>query len=224
MTHTLNQQAVLRQLLSDPETHATTLLTALLDRYGTEALEWSPATMAMELEEDTGAKLPAAAVAKLAVGVALLTTDRFFHDLPFFVTACNVLSGDIPVPGDIDLADAEDCAWGLTEGLLIYPPDEDEPFRDDIRRYLGQVLAAEGIDDPPDILRLAISPTRRLDDLGEEDYQSALERQRLTGEDLTRSIRENLTELFGELERLPLKNGDASKLVEKLRKKGFRGD
>ena len=40
------------------ETFASVLLTVFLDRFGTEALDWDPATITLEVEEEFNVELP----------------------------------------------------------------------------------------------------------------------------------------------------------------------
>jgi hypothetical protein len=212
-----------RAAVEDTDAYASVLLVILLDLFGLEALEWTPETMAMELFDELGARLPPENLAKLSVASALVTTDRFYHDLPFFVTVCNVLSGDIPDPRVYDNADAEECAWGLAEGLLLSPPepDQDEPFAEEILRYLGETLKWEGITTPPDILKIAIvDQADPLADFADDPtmYGAMADVQTSKSADIEQSLRGNLTELVAQLESLPLRNGDAAQLVQKMRK------
>ena len=213
----------LRDAVANSDTYASVLLVILLDLFGTEALSWAPETMAMELQDELGAKLPADNLAKLSIAVAIVTTDRFFNDLPFFVQACNVLAGDLPDPRVYDIADAEECAWGLTESLLLSPPDQDKEdfFDEEILRYLGQTLDWEGINTPPDILKLAKMPKEDpLGDFADDPvmYGAMSDVQKSKSDDIQQSVRANLGALVTQLESLPLRNGDTSGLVERMRK------
>lgn len=144
------------------ETFASVLLTLFLDKFGIEALDWDPATITLEIEEEFDVELPQLALDKLLVAIQILTTDKFFKSLPDFVTFCNVLGGDTYRPDMWDPADAEEVAWGITEALLISLPEDDdkEPFTDEVRGYVGAVLDSEGIINAPDILRIALRAAR----------------------------------------------------------------
>lgn len=206
-----------QKLLTSHDTYATTLIALVLDRYGTECLSWAPATLADELHDDFDVVLPEIALAKLAAANVLLTSNRFFKHLGTYIQICNILSDDLPQPQSVNLADAAECAWGTTEALLIYPPDEDEPFTDEIRWYLGQVLDQEGVDDPPDLLRLALRDPRQSPPTDAADWRDAIQQTQLARRDsLSRMIADNLRELLEELESLPLEHGDPRGLAAKL--------
>ena len=154
----MSNNKILTELWKSPQTFSIVLLTVFLDRFGLEALDWDPATISMEIEEEFGVDLPQCVLDKLMVEINILTTDRFYRSLPDFITFCNVLSGDTYRPDMFDPADSVEVAWGITEGLLISPPEDDqpEPFSDEIRAYIGAVVDSEGIVNPPDILKIAL--------------------------------------------------------------------
>lgn len=149
---------ILQEAWTSRETFATVLLTLFLDRFGMEALEWDPSTIALEIEEEFSVDLPRLNFDKLMVAIQILTADRFHKNLPDFIEFCNVLGGDIYDPHTFDPADAEEVAWGITESMLIAPPDDadTDPFNDEIRAYIGMVLDQEGILNAPDVLRIAL--------------------------------------------------------------------
>src|SRR5690606_17234680 len=121
---------------------------------------WHPDTIRLELAEEL--RLPLQRVppwngAKLNAAIGLLTSDDFLRRPKRFIAYCNILSnqGDFR-PDLFDPADADECAWGITEALLLRAPLEtDEPFSEEIRYYLGAALQREGIKEPPDVLKLA---------------------------------------------------------------------
>src|SRR5690606_21189804 len=82
---------------------------------------WSPETIAMELEDDYNIRIPQLNRDKLFMAISLVTSDDFFCRLRRFIDACNVLSGS-ELSSAFDYADAMECAWGMTEALLIQPP------------------------------------------------------------------------------------------------------
>ena len=219
----IREKLLRKKMLTDPGIYATTVVTLVIDDYGTEALSWSPETLRMELQSDYDIELPGFVLDKLAVATMLLTTDEFFKRLSRFVTVCNVLSGSSLNTNVVDLADAAECAWGITEALILAPPDEDEPFTEEIRRYVGKTLDWEGIKNPPDLLRIAIRDTAT----GLPDYEGMLSDPDLFDasfdEQLERSneietmLRENLIELTEQLAVLPLKTGDTSQLADRVR-------
>lgn len=215
-----------RRVWTDPATLGTTLLVLFLDTYGTEALDWDPMTVHHEVQDDFGVTLPGPALDRLMAAVAVVTTDRFRTSLPDFIHLCNVLGGDSFDPTEFDPADAAECAWGVTEALLLDPPedDEEEPFHDDIVRYIGEACTAEGLMQPPDVLRIGLrDDARDLVNRVSSEYSDDpamfnaiwdMERSRV--DDINRIIRERLTLLVKQLEGLPLENGDTKDVVQRM--------
>jgi hypothetical protein len=207
----------------DPRSFASTLLILFADRYGTEGLGWHPRTIATQVAEDFGVdEVPRQNLDRLLAAIALVTTDYFYKRLSAFVHLCNVLSGDGFDPTTFDPADAADCAWGITEALLISPPDEPEPFCDEIRYYLAEVLRHEGFVRPPDVLALAIGGDRSdqvRDDFADDDpemFAALYQAQSARNDEVTRLVRGGIEALLSQVEALPLESGDASGLRQRL--------
>ena len=216
---------IMQEAWRSKETRATVLLTMFLDRFGTEALEWDPATIALEVEDEFDVDLPQLSLDRLIVAIQILTTNRFFKRLPDFIAFCNVLDGDPFQPDTFDPADAEEVAWGITEALLISPPEDDdpEPFTDEIRAYIGSVLDSEGILNPPDILRIAlrivnVSPAMK--DFSDDPtmFNAIYDVEAGKTEDINQSIRFRTELLTEQLAALSLKNGTTQHVAEMLKK------
>lgn len=216
MPKTLAQEA-----LTSSETFASVILTLFIDAFGTEALVWEPATITLELEDEFKIDLPQLTLDKLLVAINILTTDRFFKQLPDFIAFCNVLSGDEYDPRTFDPADAEEVAWGLTEGLLIAPPEEEEPFTHEIRAYIRAALDREGIINPPDILRLALeraSIASNIEDFSDdpEMFSAVYALEQGKTEDINRAIKLRTQLLIAQFRALKLDNGKTEELVSIL--------
>lgn len=205
------------------ETFGSVLLTLFLDRFGMEALEWDPSTMALEIEEEFNVKLSQGSLDKLIVCIQILTTDRFFKNLPDFISFCNVLGDDTYRPDMWDPADAEEIAWGVTEALMIEPPDENDPdpFTDEIRGYIGAVLDSEGIINPPDILRIALRDnkvSKNITDFSDdpEMFNAVYDLEAGKTEDINNTLRMKTKLLAEQMAALHLKNGSTQHVVEML--------
>ncbi|NDD52283.1 hypothetical protein EBZ39_00125 [bacterium] len=178
----------------------------------------------MEIEEEFNIDLPQHSFDKLMAAIYILTTDRFYKSLPEFITFCNVLDGEEYRPDIFDPADAEEVAWGITEAVLISPPDESdpEPFSEEIRAYIGATLDREGIINPPDILRIALRAARvapSIQDFSDdpEMFNAVYDLESGKTEDINRTIVLRTQLLAEQLAALSLKNGDAKKVAEMLR-------
>lgn len=214
---------ILTELWKSPQTFASVLLTVFLDRFGLEALEWEPATVALEIEEEFGVDLPQSVLDKLMVAINILTTDKFYRNLPDFIIFCNVLSGDTYRPDMFDPADSVEVAWGITEGLLISPPDDDEqdPFSPEIRAYVGAVLDSEGIINPPDVLKIALrraNVSNAADEFSDDPtmFNAIYEVEAGKSDDINAEIVARATMLAEQLSVLELANGSTGNVARAL--------
>lgn len=215
-----------RRVWLDEESMATTLVTLFLDRYGPEGLGWDPMTVHAEVQDDFNVTLPQPVFDRLMAGIAIVTTDSFYKSLPDFIHLCNILGGDDYDPTVFDPADAAECAWGITEVLLLSPPDDEDedPFSDEIVAYIGEVLAEEGMIKPPDILRIGLKDGgRELIDRVNYDYsddptmfQAIWDMEKIRTDDVNNMIKVRLGRLVRQLEALPLENGSTKDVVERL--------
>ena len=219
----LDNKNIVRRALSDPNAFATTLLTVIIDAYGTEFLTWSPETIRMESEDDYSFKWPPINFDRLMAGATLLKTDVFYKSLPDFIELCNILSGSAASPDLFDPADVAECAWGITEALLLSPPEDEEPFTEEIRAYIGKMLDMEGIIVAPDILQIAIRDKDHKS-IVHNDYSDdpemyagiwALEKEKT--EEINTLVRERLQALIDQIALLQLANGDTAELAKKMR-------
>lgn len=210
---------------TSPETFSTVLLTLFLDRFGTEGLSWDPGTIAMEVEDEFNVHLDQGPLDRLMTAIQLVTTDRFYKSLPDFVAFCNILGGEDYNPEMWDPADAEEVAWGITEALLIWPPDDDdkEPFNEEIRAYIGAVLDSEGIINPPDILRIALRAARvspSIDDFSDDPdmFHAVYDLESGKTEDINNTIVMKTQLLAAQLAALHLNTGDTKQVADMLHK------
>jgi hypothetical protein len=213
---------ITRQILSDPNTFATTMVVVLADVYGLDFIQWSPETIRMETEEDFNFEWETANFDRLMAGVTLLKTDVFYKSLPDFVDLCNILAGAPATPGVFDPADASECAWGITEALLLSPPDRDEPFSEEIRAYIGKVVEMEGIITPPDILRIGLTDQgKKLQVQSEYSddpvmYSAIWNMEASKTAEINELVKVRLTLLVNQLGSLQLQNGKTAELANKM--------
>lgn len=214
---------MLKAMWKSPQTFASILLTVFLDRFGVEALQWDPATITLEVEEEFDVDLPQISLDKLLVAISILTSDTFYRSLPDFVMFCNVLSGDTYRPDMFDPADSSEVAWGITEGLLIAPPEDsqDGPFSDEIRAYIGAVLDQEGIINAPDVLKIALrvaNVSDAADEFSDDPamFNAVYEVEAGKSAEIDNIMRMKMQMLLGQLQALQLKNGSTGAVVKTL--------
>lgn len=215
---------ITQEAWTSQETFATVLLTLFLDRFGMEALEWDPATITLEVEEEFNVDLPQLSLDRLLVAIQIVTTDRFYKSLPDFIAFCNTLDGEEYNPNVFDPADAEEVAWGITEALMLSPPDDDdkEPFTDEIRSYIGAVLDSEGIINAPDVLQIALRRARispSIEDFSDDPdmFSAVYELEEGKKEDINQAIKLKLQLLIAQLSALNLENGNTAEVVAMLK-------
>jgi hypothetical protein len=217
-------QEKLREAWCNPAAFATSLLVLYADMFAgdPEAFEWDPQTIALELADELHDPIPETNFDRLMAAIMLVTTDLFYTSLPDFVNLCSILNGVAAHAELWNPTDAVETAWGITEGVLIYPPDTEEVFSDDIRRYIGAVLNNEGIIQPPDVLKIGIR-----DDVPAESgpadftddpilFNSIYKFEGAKTEEVNRVLHEGLLALGLQLQSLPLREGDASNLVQRI--------
>lgn len=214
----------LRAVWADPDAYATTLLVAALDAYGPDVLEWHPATIRDEIRDDYGLVVTDATLDRLMAAIAVLTTDLFWTSAGAFVQIANVLSGSTFAPDVFDPADSVECAWAVTEALLLDPADEDnpEPFGDEVRYYIGAVLKEEGYVQTPDVLAVALGAgdAGAVADTFADDpamFGAVYDLQADKAGEVEAVVRAGLQDLIHQLQALPLTNGSTADLVGRLR-------
>jgi len=214
---------IMQEAWTSKETFASVLLTLFLDRFGTEALQWDPTTITLEIEEEFAVDLSQLSLDKLFVAIQIMTTDKFYKSLPDFISFCNVLSGDTYRPDMWDPADAEEVAWGVTEALLLYPPEDDdpEPFTDEIRSYIGAMLDREGLINPPDILRIALRQARvspSIEDFSDDPtmFNAVYDLEEGKRQDIEQTVRMRTKLMAAQFRALKLKTGAVDQVVKML--------
>lgn len=146
-----------RELYYSGEAFGSALLTAAVDDFGTEMLEWEPETLQMEIKRLHGEDVPRGSLDRLEAARGLLTSNIFYKDPVSFSTGCRALNFRRMVPGSMTPADLHDVMWGITEADLLLGGTDggDTVFSQPVARYVGVLLDRQGILDPPAILRFA---------------------------------------------------------------------
>jgi len=213
-----------KEIILDGNTPATVLLVLAVDLLSEELLTWDPATVRMELEEMAGAKLPPASLNRLMAAVEIVTSDGFYRDLPTFVRLCNTLYNGTLDLETWDPADAGEVAWGITEALLLWPPDpqDEEPFDHKIVEYIGFALKDEGIMRPPDVLQLGILPKdvwAEVQNTFSDDPQmfaAIYDVEAAKTEEINQMVKARLRTILTLLDETPLQVGDAKDSVKNM--------
>lgn len=212
-----------RTIFSNDDAYATSLVTVFIDTYTSEALAWHPSAIKQQIEEDFPGTVSRLCFDRLMAGITLLTTNYFYRRVSVFIEVCNVLSGDTFDPTEFDPADSAECAWGITEAMLIHPPDEPEPFSSEIRAYIGAVLNSEGFVSAPDVLRIGTHANLR-ENVGEvftDDpsmFAAIYQTQNGKKAEIESLLRSNLNDLMDQLRNLRLENGNVENVLRRIPK------
>jgi len=220
---TVQQYSKLKYVFFDDNSFATTLLCAFVDMYGTEAFALSPETIRAKLAEDLREPIPDILFDRLMMGIHVVTSNAPFKMAPDFIETCLVLSGAPFTPYVFQPADADDCAWGIIEMLLLSPPDDDDeaPFSPEITGYIAEIMKMEGILNPPDVLRIA-DPSHALDQVhadwsDDPEMASGIwEMESSKTDDINNLVKERLTLLVTQLDGLQLTHGDTSDAARRM--------
>lgn len=217
-------KTIYRTMLMSEDTYTTPLFLLVMDRYGPDALKWTPETIRMELEDDFHVKIPKYTIDKIMAAIAIVTTNYFYKDVTRFIELCNVLAGDEFQPDEFEPADASEILFGITEAVLLWPPNDDPDdteFSPEIQEYISQILNEEGILQPFDVLRLAFTQDRQVS-VGEEYaddpemYAAIYEAQQSKQNELKDILLENVKGLALQIQMLPIEQGKIDDVVKQL--------
>ena len=144
------------QILRDDEIFATTALALFLDQFGTDALEWDPNAIQMEITDAFNIEASDTLMDRLLAAITVLTSNTVFVDVNSFMMICNSLNRGVLLSNSWVPADLDDVLWGVTEMRMLLGDDfDDKDFSHDIKRYVGILLQQQGIKKVPSVLRFA---------------------------------------------------------------------
>lgn len=200
--------ARMQALVQSDETFGTTMIAIAVEVLDENFFDWDPEALRLELEGLLRVKCSEIAFNRMMGAINVATSNAFYQSLPDFVRIVDALADGTP-PHVLALPDAYDLAWGMTEALLLWPPDEndDEPFNQEIVDYIGAALDHEGFTTPPDILRLGLrADSENLLQKVQMEFaedpvmtQAVMQTQRDKTTEIERNLQADLRLLFGQL-------------------------
>lgn len=213
-------------VLKDPDATATTLITILMDRLGSDILNWDPATLEFEIMDTFGLReVPEVNLAKINAIITALTTNLFYVSVETFHHICNALNGSSAGFEYWDPVTAEEAAWAITEMELLDPTEEDgdpaeNSFSHEVKGYLGAILAMEGIE-PFGVFEVAeLPPQQGSPDQFEDDpiMFSAINKHQMSNRQaIEEYIFGRVYQTAATLNQLPLQRADKSFLEKWLK-------
>jgi len=213
--------------VTDETMMGTSLLLICVDTFGISFFDWEPETFALDCKSAFGTELPQVNKDKIWSLVTALTTNLFYISLETFMPICNALSDSQADFRAYDPVDSEEAAWGIIEVLLNDPPDEDEDvavrFSHEIKRYVGLTLSSEGVTTPPRVLAPFVEydedPEEKAGiEIGPDEAMLNMyeDRQARERDDIESYISQRLDLLTAQIQQLPLKSGDTTRISEYL--------
>jgi len=216
---------VAKDLFVSKNAYATPMFTWMLNKYGTEIIQWDPATLELQLREDLGVTVPGYNLDKIHAACSLLASNLFHVSLETFNNIClafsrGLVSGDYMIP-----ASAFDILWGVTEAKILEGGDFDkEGFSHNIALYAGVVMDQAGIYEPVKTLSWAEYQRGRKeavyaaiadDPLDYEVYQS---RQTDKRDQLNEDLQSKMLEMFTQIKELQIPGANTQYLEQVIAK------
>lgn len=200
----------LKDLFENDETFATTLAAVVFDEFGTEAVEWDPDTVRLELRKMLNADVPQVNIDKLFTIFTILASNQFQQDPIAFNACCQAMSNDESSFNLFNPVSCETAAWGLAEATLNDPQNmEENDFSLDVKAYIGVLLDVRGMTSIPQVMGFAIrtrNPMKNLEEYADDPrmFEGMLQNQLKTAESIDNYVLNRMNELFAELKELPL--------------------
>ena len=218
------------QLLALPDATASALITALTDEWGLGSdgggesglADMDPETVRREIRDVWKVDPPEHALDRIQAMLAVMTGPEFRTSPEAFLRICDVLGADVEAPQDVVSSGTDfegfpeitviDAALTVAEAALM-DPEAVSGFSGEVGGLVAALLAREGFDRPPRILR-TLTTEVPLDD---EDLQAKLA---LDGNDFAawtrraserrlavdRRVRERLLRAVGQVSALKLRH------------------
>lgn len=207
-------------VFSRPDFHASCLLLMAVDCWGTECLEWEPEIFSTAVRDEFGVALNGLNYDKLNAAISLLSSNLYHRSIGAFCAINKALSFKSVNSKEMNICSLDDILWGTTEAQLLEGSEEfqAEGFTQDIARYTGQLLMAEGVATPPSNVDFAIYDEAYAEANKNAEFDDAvvwkmqMQREESELEEMNRYMGINLMRLFKQLKALPLKNRAAIEL------------
>lgn len=215
-----------REAFLSESSFGTTMLIAVIDEYGTEAISWDPEALRAQIDQDFSIRLPKSSMDRIMAAMTLMASDLFYVSIECFNNVCEALNFG-PVDGSKFIpCELEDIIWGCTEARLLLGSEEydNADWSHDVRRYTAMQLSLEGITRSPDILEFAEFNPEELDNkdtlLAQDQLLAGTYQNRQESElnTLNKEVIYKLQILLQQVASLKLKNGKTDEINNMLNK------
>lgn len=206
--------ASIAEALEDSDLFASAALLILVDQFGVESMDWDPETINTELAERYSIDPSKSLMDRINAALALVTTDLYYRSLEAFTTINEAFANGPVSATTFNINSLEEVMFGLTEARLLEGGEEfdQRSFSHDISRYVGKLLADEGLARTPKIMKFAEFAEREADERNlalSADLVAAEAFWRRNDDsigDLEELAMARLDQLFQQVEALPLTN------------------
>lgn len=200
-----------REAFEDPELFGTSAMIMCYDLLG-DFLEWEPETIEADLRA-RGCAPSKGCMDRMLAAAAVRASNSFHTSLESFMDICHALNFKRVAAGRMSEVDLDDVCWGSLEARVIEGTDnfDEQGFADEIRLFAGFLLDKAGFDRKPAMLAYAELPEGRGGELAVDGTMLASYRSNVDEmiSQLDAGSSERLRKLFGQIRRLPLRNGQA---------------
>jgi hypothetical protein len=204
------------EVFARPDMHASCLLLLAVDSWGTECLGWEPETFSSAVRDTFHTELDGLNYDKLNAAISVLSSNLYHRSPGAFCAINKALSFKSVQPNEFNVCALDDVLWGTTEVQLLEGKEEfiEQGFTQDISRYVGQLLQAEGITNPPSNLQFAKMDEGYLEANKNTEFEDpmvwkmTMQREEEDLEQMNQFMGINLQRLFLQLRALPLTNRD----------------
>jgi len=220
------------EVFSRPDIHGSCLLLMAVDSWGLECLEWEPETITTAVRDEFDANLDALNYDKLQAAISIVGSNLYHKSIGAFCAINKALSFKPVNSSEFNVCTLDDVLWGTTEAKLLEGSEEfvTQGFTHDISRYVGQLLEAEGIHNPPSNLQFAEYDERMAEEVTASEFRDpvawkmVMQREEEETEQMNQFMGINLMRLFKQLKVLPLSNGtelrqNIDDMLENIKKK-----
>lgn len=220
------------EVFSRPDMHASCLLLMAVDSWGVECIQWEPETFTTAVRDEFGTKLNALNYDKLNAAISLVASNLYHRSIGAFCAINKALSFKSVNANEFNVCSLDDVLWGTTEAKLIEGTEDfiEQGFTHDIGSYVGKLLEAEGVVNPPSNLAFAeIDPdikeaTANAEFADAAAWKMQMSRESDETEEMNQFMGINLMRLFKQLQVLPLSNktalqGQIDEMLENIKSK-----
>jgi hypothetical protein len=141
-----------REAVLDTETPATILNVFVVKEYGSQAYNWEPETLWLQMSDDLDLDDgPSTFIKdKISAVVALNVSEQFYQRWEAFENICKAFNGQIVLFDTLTPLSAEELAWGIMEAK--FNDSTFSSFSPDVMAYCQTVLKSEGISTVPKLI------------------------------------------------------------------------